>query len=524
MSIPAKSSSVSLDRILADAERALQSGDLAGADRLFARAVALGSNDARVIRLHGMLLFRRGLFHQAAGSLGHAAQKLPKDAAVQHALAIALAESDEFDRSLAAYERTCALTPRDAGVWFNRGRLHVKLAQTDDAITALERACELNPNLVEAQVLLIDLTSKARGDVAAAEKQYRKVLTRQPQAGWAWWGLANLKTTHFSEADVAQLERQANDAGGREDNRIACGFALAQALDDRGDLDRSIGVLDAVNARMRKRVPWDRAACSAEMDDLLARFTPPLVGSAKEQGEEVIFIVSLPRSGSTLTEQILASHPEVEGGNELPDLQRVLEAESRRRKQAFPLWVGDATPVDWQRMGEEYLARTARWRKQRPRFTDKLPRNWLQAGAALAMLPSARFVNCRRDALETCFACYRQLFAEHGFCYDVEDMAAYWHDYDRVCRKWAADFPDRFRDQHYEALLADPEGNTRELLAFCGLKFDPACLRFYETEREVHTPSAAQVREPLRQDTARADRYGARLDRLRAALDVVSST
>ncbi|MEO8460859.1 MAG: sulfotransferase, partial [Dokdonella sp.] len=238
----------------------------------------------------------------------------------------------------------------------------------------------------------------------------------------------------------------------------------------------------------------------------------------KAQGDEVIFIVSLPRSGSTLTEQILASHPEVEGGNELPDLQRILEAESRRRRKPFPVWVGEATPADWQRMGEEYLARTARWREKRPRFTDKLPRNWLQAGAALAMLPAARIVNSRRDALETCFACYRQLFAEHGFCYDIEDMAAYWHDYDRVCRKWAADFPDRFRDQHYEALLADPEGNTRELLAFCGLEFDPACLRFYETEREVHTPSAAQVREPLRKDTARSDRYGARLDPLRAAL------
>ncbi|HET6545877.1 MAG TPA: sulfotransferase [Rhodanobacteraceae bacterium] len=516
--VAAATSPGDLDRLIADAERALGRGDLAAADRLFAGAASLASNDVRVIRLHGLLLFRRGHHREALASLEHVAGSMPDDPVVQHALGIARNGAGDYDRAVAAFERTCALAPGNAGAWFNLGALLTMLARTDEAIAALERACALDPRLVSARVLLIDLTTKARGDMARAEAEYRQVLASQPQAGWAWWGLANLKTARFGGDDIASLQTLVDAADLGEIDRIACGFALAKALDDRGDVAASFDALGQANTRMRRRQPWDRAACHADMDALLDAFTPPLAGSSAQQGGEVVFIVSLPRSGSTLTEQILASHPQIEGGNELPELPRVLIEESARRGKRFPLWVRDASPADWQRLGERYLARTERWRRRRPRFTDKLPRNWIYVGAILAMLPGARVVNCRRDALETCFACYRQLFTEHGFCYDLEDMAAYWREYDRISRRWREDFPDRFRDQHYEALLADPEANTRELLAFCGLPFDPACLRFHETERAVRTPSAGQVREPLRRDTARAERYGALLDPLRAAL------
>ncbi|MGA8277302.1 MAG: sulfotransferase [Rhodanobacteraceae bacterium] len=510
--------SARIGRLIADAEQALDRGDLAYAERLFVAAAQRASNDVRVIRLHGLLLFRRRHHREALASLRYVAERRPEDAIVQHAFAIACNECGEYEHAIAAFERTCALAPQNAGAWFNRGRLLAMLARTDEAVAALERACALDPRLVSARVLLIDLTVKARGDMAKAEAEYRQVLASQPHAGWAWWGLANLKTSRLDDADVDALSRLVGETNGSEENRIACGFALAKALDDRGDFSASLAALDAANARMRRRRPWDRTACRADMHDLLEKFTPSPVPSPAAQGGEVIFIVSLPRSGSTLTEQILASHADVEGGNELPELPRILIEESRRRGKRFPLWVREATPADWQRMGTLYLARTARWRKRRPRFTDKLPRNWIYVGAILAMLPSARVINCRRDALETCFACYRQMFTEHGFCYDRDDMAAYWHDYDRVSKKWAVDYPEHFRDQHYEALVADPEVKTRELLAFCGLEFDPACLRFHETERDVRTPSAGQVREPLRRDTARAPNYGHLLDPLRAAL------
>ena len=185
----------------------------------------------------------------------------------------------------------------------------------------------------------------------------------------------------------------------------------------------------------------------------------------------------------------------------------------------FPHWVGAMDDAGWRRLGERYLDRTARWRANRPRFTDKMPNNWMYAAAIRRMLPGARIVHCRRDAVETCWSCFRQIFwSAHDYSYDLADLAAYWHACDRAMRHWQARSPARIRGQVYEDLLADPEGQTRALLDFCALPFDAACLRPHEATRSVRTASAAQVREPLRRDTARASRYGDRLDPLRRAL------
>jgi hypothetical protein len=221
-----------------------------------------------------------------------------------------------------------------------------------------------------------------------------------------------------------------------------------------------------------------------------------------------------------LIEQILASHPEVEGANEIIDLPAILDGESRQCGRAWPVWVPGATPVDWQRLGTDYLARTARWRECKPRFTDKNLATWKHVGAALAMLPAARVVVVRRDPVEACLACYRQWFASGTqFAYDLDEMADYCIDFIRLTRSWLQQYPDRVFDLEYEALLADPETVTRRLLDFCGLRFDSRCLDFHRTRRTViSAASAAQVRQPLQRDTARAPRYGHLLDGLRQRL------
>lgn len=230
-------------------------------------------------------------------------------------------------------------------------------------------------------------------------------------------------------------------------------------------------------------------------------------------------MISMPRSGSTLVEQILSAHPQIEGGGELPDLDAVLAAESNRRRRAFPDWVSDASPADWRRLGEDYLARTARWRTHAPHFTDKALDNWPLVGAAAAMLPGARFILCRRDPLETCLGCFRQLFAfGNHYSYDLDELAAYWREHERLLRAWRVRLPLRTLELVHEELLADQQGQTRRLLDFLGLPFDPACLDFHRSTRPVRTFSAAQVRQPLQADTARAQRYGAALQPLREAL------
>jgi len=201
----------------------------------------------------------------------------------------------------------------------------------------------------------------------------------------------------------------------------------------------------------------------------------------------------------------------------------VILQESQRRGVPFPFWTEHASPADWERLGRDYLARTARWRAERPRFTDKLPDNWTMLGAARAMLPEAKFIACHRDPLETCWSCYKQLFAPGlaRSAYDLGELAAYWRDYDRLARFWVERHPSHVRAQSYEALLAEPEAEIRALLDFCGLPFDENCLRFHESRRSVRTASSAQVREPLRRDTARGPRYGELLAPLRDALKAV---
>jgi len=254
-------------------------------------------------------------------------------------------------------------------------------------------------------------------------------------------------------------------------------------------------------------------------DAALAATTALPAPTDPELGREVIFIVGLPRSGSTLFEQILASHPDVEGASELPDLGEVIQSESVRRGQPYPQWIAQATAEDWQRLGRDYLQRTARWRARRPRFTDKMPDNWKHAGILRAMLPGATVIDVRRDRLETAWSCFRQQFYRlPDFSADLADIAVYLRGCERAMDTWRGRDPAHVRLHRYEALLADPEAGIRALLGDCGLAFDPACLAFHQSRRSVRTASAAQVRQPLRADTARAGRYGALLDPLRAAL------
>ena len=336
----------------------------------------------------------------------------------------------------------------------------------------------------------------------------------------AWARLATLKTVSFDAADTEQLERLFAAPATSPEQRARTGFVLAKALEDSGRFSEAYAVLGIANAIKRRGLKWDARAFSASIDAIVQAFRAPIESSSPSSlGHEVIFIVSLPRSGSTLVEQILATHPEVEGANELGDLSGVIDGESRRTGMEFPAWVARATPDDWRRLGEEYLQRTERWRRRHPRFTDKALSNWGYVGAVAAMLPGARFVDCRRDPLESCLSCWRQLFASgQSFTYDIAELAAYWHDYERMMRFWQSRHPGLARIQSHERLVDAPEDEVRALLEFCGLPFDANCLAFHQTPRAVHTLSAAQVREPLRKDTARAWRYGDLLLPMRLAL------
>jgi Flp pilus assembly protein TadD len=506
-------------RLLHQADAAMARQQLDVAEMALVSALAIVPDCLEAHRLLGVVLQMRGDHAQAITILRQALALGPDDALLHMNLGSALYASGAVDDALASAQRACELAPELPAGWFNLGKMCDLQGMPERARDVLQRALRLDPDHIAARMTLARVQT-SQGDIADAAANYRAVLGRRPGHANAWSALANLKTVRLGKQDVMTLRRALHASGASVDARVALGFALAKALDDQDEHAAAFDALSHANALKRRQVEWDGAAMQANVDAILTAFAEPAMpASDATLGREVIFIVCLPRSGSSLTEQILASHPEVEGGGELTDLQQVVDEESRRRGQAFPRWVAAASPADWSRLGRDYLARTERLRRERPRFTDKNVINWQFVGAAMAMLPGARVINSRRDPLETCLGCYRQLFNKGNyFSYDLDDMAGYWRAYDRVVRHWARLFPDRFLEHSQESLLADPETQVRRLLAFCDLPYDPACMEFHRTRRAVHTASAAQVRQPLRSDTARGALYGDRLNQLRALL------
>lgn len=507
-------------RFLERARSALRSGQLGAAAAALDSVLALVPDCIEAIRMSGMVAQMRGEHARAAECFRRALEADPRDAGAQAGMGIALFEAGELDAAIVALQRACELTPNVASAWYNLGKALKLNTQTAPAMEALQRSLVLDPAHVQARLTLADAQASI-GEVDAAVANLRDILKRHPRQARAWFALANLKVVPLSGEDAKQLGHAWEAPDVPDESRVLLGFSLAKALEDCGDYTGAFEVLQKANALQRKRIKWDPSAHRRRVEAVMESFSAPLPQPVHaELGREVILIASVPRSGSSLVEQILASHAEVHGANEITDLPDLIQEESRRRGCPFPHWVREATAQDWARLGEEYLARTEKWRRERPRFTDKNLVSWELVGAAMAMLPGARVVACHRDPLETCLACFRQWFVKGAeFSYDLDEMADYLAEYRLLIRFWQERFPGRVFNLAYESLLSEPESVIRGLLDFCGLPFDQACLEFHGTRRVVlSAASAAQVRQPLRSDTSRARLYGDRLDALRQRL------
>lgn len=513
-------------RLLERALRELKSGDAGAAARTLAAVRALAPEHPEVLRWSGVAAQRLDDSGHAIEWFEGALAALPDDPDLHVCLGVALFRIADEAGGLEHFRRACALAPKSVSAWYNLAeglRLH---ADVDGALVAFRRVLELEPQHRQARIGVARIEG-GFGHAEVAAKALREILRADPDDAEAWTALADLKVAPFGPNDVNLLEVVLGDPRLPPGIRVPLEFVLARALEDQRDYARAFDTLEHAHRVQRQLVRWDVRRQRKLVNDIQRAFEAPLARAANaQQGGEVIFIVSPPRSGSSLVEQILASHPEVEGGNELTALPSVLHAETQRRGRAFPLWVADTDAEGWQRLGREYLDLTARWRARKPRLTDKSLLNWMSVGTALSMLPAARFVVVHRDPLETCLACYRQWFDRGAeFCVGLEELVDFYSGFWNLTRFWLRKFPDRVLDLSYEALVQSPEPEIRKLLEFCGLAFHPACLEFYRTRRVVlSAPSATQVHQPIRRDTARAARYGRKLDGLRALLTAAGLT
>jgi len=506
-------------RMLGKAAKAIAQKDLDAAEMALISVLALAPNCVEARRLLGVGQMMRGEHRQAVMTLRELLDHGGDDALLLMNLGSALYANGEPEEAMAVLRRACEQAPDFASAWFNLGKVLTLQRRPSGAITALHRALDIDPQHQHARILLAD-TQVSLGMLAPASHSYREVLRRDVTSTAAWLGLYNLKNERFDKRDITNLKRALHIPFGSDEARVELGFVLARALEDQADYAGAIRAYRHANGLKRDQLRWNAQASRNESRTISEAFAAPVATHTESQlGSEVIFIISMPRAGSSLTEQILASHPKIEGAGELTDLQQVVDAESARRGKAFPGWVAEATSDDWLRLGHEYMQRTAQWRERKPLFVDKNLLNWRLLGAAMAMLPGARVINNRRDPLENCLGCYRQLFATgNHFTYEFDDLVSYWSEYDRLSKHWQKIYPQRVFEHRHELLLAEPEAQVRRLLDFCGLEFDPGCLQFHETERVVQTASAAQVRQPLQPEVRRSDLYGVKLDRLRILL------
>ena len=375
------------------------------------------------------------------------------------------------------------------------------------------------------------LKTEGRTDEAIAA--YIAATTDRPDFGDAWWSLANLKTYRFAPESIAILHQQLNEPATAEFDRVHIAFALGKALEDNRDYAGSWAAYERGNAMHRASNGYIPDVFETNTREQKRVCTPAFFAERAGWGVDdpaPIFVLGLPRSGSTLIEQILASHSMVEGTQELPDIQRIVhELQGRQINFDKPRYPGVLPEVDAaaiRRFGEQYMADTMPNRiLGRPYFIDKMPNNFRHVGLIHLILPKARIIDARRDAMSCCFSNFKQLFAQgQEFTYAIEDIARYYRTYAELMDHWDAVLPGRVLRVQHEDVVDDLEGSVRRILDYCGLAFEPACLEFHKTRRSVRTPSSEQVRQPIFRDGLdQWKKFGPWIEPLRTALGPVLS-
>ena len=435
--------------------------------------------------------------------LRNATTLAPDYAAAWMLLGSLLHEGGRHAESVRAYKRVTELEPQNASGWIGLANAHAFAGDTEQARETYLRAVALNPKAPGAQMGLGHVL-KTLGDQAGSLRAYRAAIAAKPDFGEVYWSMANLKVFRFEDAEVDAMEEQLKRDDLTDSAEIHFRFALGKAWEDRGDYDRAWHYYDSGNQKQRKQVFNDPVMIEQRHDQIIEVFDREFLERNAGSGDESpapIFIVGLPRSGSTLIEQILASHSQVEGTQELPTLTHLVSSIGRYRRDSkqYPYAVRDLKPKNFRAYGRQYLEEAATYRfTDKPYFTDKLPNNFSHVGLIHLILPNAKIINARRHPFDSCLGAYKQLFGKgQHFTYDMMELAEYYRKYHETMQHWHRVLPGKVLDVHYEETVTDLETQVRRILAHCGLPFEEACLHFHETARAVRTASSEQVRQPI---------------------------
>ena len=511
---------------LIEAVRLLRAGKLGKAERIVRDLLKKYPADVSAIRVLADIGIKLGRLKDASHLLERCLEVAPDFHAARHSYAMVLMRLQKQEAALHETEKLLALEPNNPNFLTLKASIMTRIGDQSAALEIYEKVLKNYPNQARAQ-MSYGHTLKTVGRLDESIEAYKKCIRLSPEVGEAYWSLANLKTFRFGDEDIENMRKQVTAEGGDADDQSHLAFALGKALEDQGEFDESFKFYKRGNAI--RRIEHRHSLKVNVMESV--RQVRTLGKAFFEQREgwgcpapDPIFVVGLPRAGSTLLEQILASHSQVEGTAELQDIiaiSRKLGARTRESPAGkYPEILAEMTAEQILELGESYLETTRIQRSDTPFFIDKMPNNFRHVGLIHLILPNSKIIDARRHPMGGCFSGFKQMFA-HGqtFTYGLEDIGKYYRDYVRLMDHWDAVLPGRVHRVQYEEMVVDTEAQIRALLDYCELEFEEQCLRFYETDRAVRTPSSEQVRKPIYKEGLEQWRnFEAHLDPLKEAL------
>ncbi len=502
-----------------------QRGDLEEAILLLTRAVADRPNDAVCHNNLANMLKEQGKPAEAISAYQAAIRHKPDYANAYFNLADLLLDQAELQAAVECYRHVLRLSPEDAEAWNGLGAALRHQQRLAEAMEAFRTALQIKPDYPDAHNNL-GLVHATLGDLEAARACYRQAIELDADYTQAYENLA--KSRRYGPADgdeIAHLQALVDSPELSESAQVSLHFALGKMLDDCGACEEAFGHYQQANVLKRKTVDFDRERYVAAISQTITTFSSHFFEQCQISGhpsELPVFIVGMPRSGTTLVEQIIASHPQVFGADELPHIE-VIAATLPGRLQTDHPYPQCATLIDpplARSLADSYLEKLRAIGGDAERVSDKMPGNFFYLGLIALMFSNARIIHCRRDPMDVCLSIYFRRFAYgHGYAYDLTDIAVHYRQYQRLMQHWHEVLPLEICDVQYEELVANQASESRRLIDYCGLPWDDRCLEYYENDRPVQSMSNWQVRQPIYTDSIqRWKRYEKHLDELKQAL------
>ena len=492
------------DPELLRAADALVANQLAVAEPILRARLKRAPTDVAAIRMLAELASRLGRYGDAEKLLARALELAPGFRPARHNYALVLHRQNRAPEAIAQIDLLLADDPHNAGLANLKAAALGRLGEFADAIALYDDVLARRPDQPKVW-MSYGHALKTVGRQADSVEAYRRSIALQPGLGEAWWSLANLKRVEFDPSDRAAMHTAlAGDL--EEEDRFHLHFALGKAEEDAGNFAESFHHYHEGNRLRADQVRYDPAEIEDQVARAMAVFTTEFMAVRGGQGcsaPDPVFILGMPRAGSTLLEQILSSHSQIEGTMELPDIPQIATRLGGRKLRSagsdYPEVLASLPVEDLRALGEEYLARTRIQRKTgAPLFIDKMPNNFLHVGLIRLILPHARIIDARRHPLACCFSNFKQHFARgQAFSYGLETMGRYYRAYTELMAHFDVVQPGAVLRVHYEAVVSDLEGEVRRMLDFLGLPFEQACLDYHRSQRAVRTASSEQVREPI---------------------------